>query len=378
MAWSYPVRFRGQGRRAWPHQKGEAPMRRIAPQAVILIALAVIWVTFVPLATAGTTGKLSGKVVSDKKEPLAGVSIRVEGARVAVVTDENGTYFILGLPAGTYTVRANLMGYAAFAAENVAIAPDFTTELNIELKTEAVQMGEVKVEAERPLLQKDATSTTRFISGDQIQRLPTRGYKDAAAQQAGIVNFQRQIDRESQNGPTLIIRGGRPNETAYYVDGFSQQDPLTGNATTSINNNAIQEVVLLNGGFNAEYGRIMSGVVNVITKEGASKYSGSVEGLTDNVAGFGHKFLGTHSYDYNIYDATIGGPILPGRDAGNFYFSGQRRWEGDRRPNSIYDRPLPANSLGGWTGQRTLTLPVSKDISLRLGGLFSQDDWREY
>src|SRR5438093_1090675 len=128
------------------------------------------------------------------------------------------------------------------------------------------------------------------VSARQISRLPPRAYQDAAAQQAGVVAFQRVVDRESQNGPTLIIRGGRPNETAYFVDGFSQQDPLTGNATTSINNNAIQEVVLLNGGFNAEYGRIMSGVVNVITKEGQGRYRGSVEALTDNFGGMGSSY----------------------------------------------------------------------------------------
>ena len=353
-------------------------MSRKAIRAPGLALLALGVALLAPGALAGTTGKLSGRVASEKNEPLAGVNIRIEGQRLGAISDDQGNYDIIGIPAGVYIVRANLLGQAPFVAENVAITPDFTTTLNVTMKTQAVEMGEVKVEAERPLLQKDATSSARFLSADQIARLPTRGYREAAAQQSGVVAFQRLIDRESQNGPTLIIRGGRPNETAYYVDGFSQQDPLTGNATTSINNNAIQEVVLLNGGFNAEYGRIMSGVVNVITKEGASKYSGSVEALTDNVAGFGHKFLGTHSYDYNIYDATVGGPILPGHDAGTFYFSGQRRWEGDRRPNSIYDRPLPANSLGGWTGQGKLTLPVSKDISLRLGGLFSQDDWREY
>jgi hypothetical protein len=131
----------------------------------------------------------------------------------------------------------------------VQITPDFTTPLDITLRTEAVQLNEVVVEAQRPLLQRDATNTTRFISAEDISRLPTRGYQDAAAQQSGVVAFQRLVDRESQNGPTLIIRGGRPNETAYYLDGYSQQDPLTGNATTTINNNAIQEIVVQNGGF---------------------------------------------------------------------------------------------------------------------------------
>jgi len=353
-------------------------MLRKAPWAVVLAAFIAASVVAVPFTLAGTTGKLRGRVVSEKKEPLAGVNVRVEGQRVGAITDDNGEYFIMGVTAGTYLIRANLLGYAPFAAQNVTLVPDFTTELNVEMKTEAVQMAEVRVDAERPLLQKDATSTARFISADQISRMPTRGYREAAAQQSGIVSFQRLIDRESQNGPTLIIRGGRPNETAYFVDGFSQQDPLTGNSTTSINNNAIQEVVVLNGGFSAEYGRIMSGVVNVITREGASKYSGNVEAVTDNFGGFGNDLLGAKIYDYNVYDASLGGPLVPNKDWGNFYYSGQRRWQGDRRPRSNYDDPLPTNGLAGWSHQAKLSLPLAEPLSLKLGGLWSDDDWREY
>src|SRR5262249_60489183 len=122
------------------------------------------------------------------------------------------------------------------------------------------------------------------ISAQEVQSLPTRGYRDAAAQQTGVVNFQRQIDNETQNGNTLIVRGGRPNETVYYVDGFSQQDPLTGTSSTAINNNAIEEVVLLTGGFAPEYGKAMSGAGNVITREGATKYSRAGEGVSHGLA----------------------------------------------------------------------------------------------
>ena len=344
----------------------------------ILVLMVVGSTLVVPPVMAGTTGKLSGKVVNEKKEPLAGVNIRIEGQRLGAVSDDQGNYFIIGVPAGTYLVHANLLGYAAYAADKVEIKPDFTTELDFALKTEAVQMGEIRVEAERPLLQKDATGTTRFIGGDQIQHMPVRGYKEAAAQQSGIVSFQRNIDREASNGPTLILRGGRPNETAFYVDGFSQQDPLTGNSTTATNNNAIEEVVVLNGGFNAEYGRIMSGVVNVVTKEGGNRYSGSLESVTDNLTGTGEKLFNSRVYDYNIYDAALGGPLVPGRDLGTFYASGQRRWQRDRSPRSNYAIPLPSNSLGGWTGQGKLSLTLSKQMSLKFGVLNSNDDWSEY
>src|SRR5262249_53748098 len=249
-------------------------------------------------------------------------------------------------------------------------------------------LTEVRIEATRPLLQKDATGTTRFLSADDIQKLPTRGYKDAAAQQTGVVNFQKQIDVESSNSPTLIVRGGRPNETAYYVDGFSQQDPLTGTSSTAINNDAIQEVVLLTGGFAPEYGRVMSGAVNVITREGGKKYSGGLEGVTDALAG---NWIGANKTDYNIYGANLGGPLFPKFERLTFYASGERRWQRDRSPGFISDVTksfyeahglsgdhTPMNSSSSWIYQGKLAYQLTDKMTLRGGALGSKDDWREY
>lgn len=358
-------------------------MHRIIHRATGLgVAAAVLLLAFVPAVRAGTTGTLTGIVTNEKKEPLPGVNVRVVGQRLGALTDEAGRYTIVGIPGGvTYSIQYNLLGHAPLVADNVAIVADFTTTQNVTLRTEAVQLEEVHVESTRPLLQRDATGTARFLPAEELQKLPVRGYKDAAAQQSGVVIFQRNIDQrnfeENNNSPTLVIRGGRPNETAYYVDGFSQQDPLTGNSTTTINNNAIEEVVVMSGGFNAEYGRIMSGVVNVVTKEGGSRYTGSFEAVTDNVSR-GQEFLSTKIYDYNVYDGAFGGPISPGNDWGNFYFSGQRRWQEDRAPKGNYGVPLPTNSLGGWTGQGKLSLPLGDKLGVKFGALASSDDWREY
>lgn len=354
-------------------------MHRSLSRAIrLVVAAAILVVPLVPTAFAGTTGTLTGVVTNEKREPLAGVNVRVVGQRLGAMTDEQGRYTIVGIPGGSsHSIQYNMLGYAPMTVANVAIVADFTTTQNVQMKVEAVELEEVRVESTRPLLQRDATSTARFLPAEDLQKMPVRGYKDAAAQQSGIVNFQRNIDVESNNSPTLIIRGGRPNETAYYVDGFSQQDPLTGNSTTTINNNAIEEVVVLSGGFNAEYGRIMSGVVNVITKEGGDRYSGSLEAVTDNISR-GSEFLNTRIYDYNVYDGSFGGPISPGKEWGNFYLSGQRRWQEDRAPKGNYGRPVPANSLGGWTGQGKLSFPLAQAMTLKFGALASLDDWQEY
>ncbi len=367
-------------------------VNRIRAHAVLGIAFALL-VGALP-ALAGTTGKITGTVRERGKGALPGVTVIVEGTRFGAIADDQGRYTILNVPGGTYVVRGKIIGYADYIANNVQVTPDFTTEINLEMATDAIQQAPVIVESTRPLIQKDATGTARFLSKADIQNLPTRGYRDAASLQTGVVNFARSYDprgveRESQNTSTLIVRGGRANEVAYYVDGFSQQDPLTGYSTTNIANNAIEEVVVLTGGFNAEYGKVSSGVVNVITREGGTKYFGNFEAVTDAGAG---SWIGSKKYDWNVYDASIGGPVIPGSDKITFYASGERRWQGDRQPKFVgsplseqfettlgtKEGRLPNNSLAGWTWQGKLALRPSDKMNVKLGTLGSFDDWREY
>lgn len=350
--------------------------------ALVTIALATVSVA----AIAGTTGKITGVVREKGKGPLPGVTVTVEGTRLGAIADEQGRFSIQNVPAGTYSLRGRIVGFADYLATGVHVQPDFTTEVNLEMSPEAIAQAPVVVEATRPLIQKDATGTTRFLTSDDIQNLPTRGYRDAASLQTGVVNFQKNIDRENQNTPTLIVRGGRPNEVAYYVDGFSQQDPLTGYSTTNISNNAIEEVVVMTGGFNAEYGKVSSGVINVITREGGPKFFGSVETVSDLI------HLGADRYDYNIYDASVGGPITPNSDKVTFYVSGERRWQGDRSPRVMApnlnafttgtmgesEGVQPNNSLSGWTGQAKVAWKATDAINVKVGGLSSRDDWREF
>jgi outer membrane receptor protein involved in Fe transport len=333
-------------------------------------------------ASAGTVGKISG-VVKDAAtgEPIASAAVIIVTTTMGASTGPDGNYFILNVAAGTYDVQAQVIGYKPLLIQNVLVAPDFTTELNFSLQqTVAATLDAVKVEAQRPIFQRDATSTVRILDSKQYNALPTRGYQDAASIQAGVVSSQGSttVDlagNETTNNPILFIRGGRANEVAYFVDGFSQQDPLTGYSTTSINTNAVDQVVVMTGGFAAEYGRIMSGAVNVVTKEGGSKYFGTLEAVTDNLGG---AWVGAKKYDYNIYGASLGGPLLPNNDQVTFFASGERRWEKDRSPRSLADGPLPFNTLSGWTWQGKVNWKLSQGMSLKAGTLGSRDDWQEY
>jgi len=343
----------------------------------ILLIFALSVMIALPMSVfAGTSGKLSGTIVSEETgEPLPGVAVSIEGTVMGGLTNADGEYFILNVPVGTHVVKASLIGYAPVEVINVKVSIDLTTYNDVTLSKKALDLGKtIRVTAQRPLIIRDKTATIKIIETEDIENMPTRGYQDIVGFQAGVVafrdnpNIRQRGGRESTNTAEINIRGGRPSEVAYFVDGFSQQDPLSGLATINISSNSLAEIEITTGGFNAEYGWVASGVVNATTKEGAQKYAGSVDLITDNIG---------DQYDYNIYSGNVSGPV-PGLEGASFFLSGERRWQGDRQPSAIVDEQLPENWLGGWSGHGKLSYKVNDNVNVKVGAMYSKDNWSQY
>ncbi|NIR52680.1 TonB-dependent receptor plug domain-containing protein, partial [candidate division KSB1 bacterium] len=170
---------------------------------------------------------------------------------------------------GYYTVIAQMMGYRRTTIERVRVMIDLTTELNFDLQQEAVEVGEeVVITAERPLIQKDLTSTSAVVSSEEIEAIPVESFSEIVNLQAGVVDGH--------------FRGGREQEVAYLVDGISVTDAFSGEVGIEIENTSIREMEVISGTFNAEYGQAMSGVVNIVTKDGSSNFQGSFSGYAGN------------------------------------------------------------------------------------------------
>ena len=135
---------------------------------VVMMSMAVAVFVF-GVAWAGTTGQISGTVRDGKSgEPLGMVSISIPELKRGAVTDALGNFFVVNLPAGKYTVRASLLGFVPQARQEAQVFPDFVTKLDFTMESTVLQnVKEVEVRAERPLIQKDVTGTTRFLSGEQ-------------------------------------------------------------------------------------------------------------------------------------------------------------------------------------------------------------------
>ena len=233
---------------------------------LVLFMLSLIGVSFV---YAGISGKISGIVTdAESKDPLPGVNVILEGTQLGAATGVDGSFMILNVPPGVYTVRMSMMGYTDTRIENIRVRIDLTTAASAELQQTVLDAGEaVTIVAERPLVQRDMTSSMASVGAEEIEDLPVESVADVLELQSGVV----------REGDDFHIRGGRANEVTFWVDGVEVTDSYSGRSMGArVENDAVQELQVVSGTFNAEYGKAMSGIVNIITKEGAPKYAGKV------------------------------------------------------------------------------------------------------
>lgn len=284
----------------------------ISPIILILVILSVL----TGLIHAGTTGKLVGKIKDGQSgEPLIGANVVIEGIGLGAASNINGDYVILNIPPGKYNVKFSFIGYESVTVSNVIITVDQTTNLSVDLNSQSLQFGEIYVTAAKPLVQKDITSSIATISREEIEALPVSSFTDLLSLQAGVVG----------SGSNLHVRGGRSNEVAYMIDGMLAVDPLLGGLATTVNNDAIQELNLLSGTFNAEYGNALSGIVNIVTRDGSDKISAKFEYRTSE---FGIKrYANLHEARVN---GSLSGPILT--EKVKFFISAEQDKRGSYLP----------------------------------------------
>ncbi|HVO74679.1 MAG TPA: TonB-dependent receptor, partial [Ignavibacteriaceae bacterium] len=286
---------------------------------------------------AGTTGKIKGKITDkETNEPILGANIIVEGTYHGAAADPEGDYYINNVPPGKYTLIASSVGYNKVRVENVIVRIDLTTEINIELSSEAIQMGEVVVQAEQPLVTKDLTSSSAIVTSEEIKAMPVDNLQQVISLQAGVYK---------DAGGDLHFRGGRADEVAYLVDGIPVNDVFNGRNSVNVENNSIRQVEVISGTFNAEYGEALSGVVNMVTKEGASKFEGTAEAYLGNFF-TAHKDIFWNLERVNAqgpkdFQFSFGGPVKAVNGL-NFFLSG-RYFKSDgfiygRRVYNIGDR----------------------------------------
>ncbi|RPI05264.1 MAG: TonB-dependent receptor [Ignavibacteriae bacterium] len=345
------------------------------------------------IALAGTTGKIAGRILdAATNEPLIGANVVVQNTTLGSVTDIDGYYSINNIMPGRYSVVISFLGYRKVTVTGVVVKIDLTTNVDTKLQSEAILGEEVVIRAERPIVQKDLTSSSVTISSDDLKRIPTENIGQVVNLQAGVVSGH--------------FRGGRTNEVSYLIDGVSVVDPFNGQLSVEIDNSSIREMEVISGTFNAEYGQAMSGVVNVVTQEGSPQYHGSISMYTGD-------YLTSHSNVFPNVDrlsslrtknvqGNLSGPV-PFINGLTFYATGRYFYDNgylygtrvyrvtDRKPvevkdpagNSFYimfasgdSAYVPMNPSKRYSANGKLTYSVG-DLKFSYS-LFWDDNWNKY
>ena len=286
-------------------------------------------------------GKIAGRVTdSSTGESLIGVNVIIDGTTQGTTTDLDGYYTILNVRPGDYSLRFSYIGFATQVISGIRATTGQTTRYNLRMNEQVIEGEEIIIRAERPMVQKDLTASRRTVLAEDIEALPVEGFFGVLITQAGV---------NQGPGGEIHIRGGRSNEISYLVDGMSVGNPFeTNGLATTVAADAIQEMTVISGAFNAEYGKAMSGIVNLVTKEGNDRLEGSVSFYGgDNFTTKHDDIFGaptsTSNLSLNVFtaEATLSGP-LPFYKKVKFFVSGRY----DKNEGTIYGRNehLPSDS----------------------------------
>jgi outer membrane receptor protein involved in Fe transport len=264
----------------------------------LLISAAVCAVLLPAVASAQSTGTIVGRITDEKtKDGLPSVNVKVKGTYYGAASDFDGNFKVEKMNPGTYNIDITLLGYKTVQYSGIKVEAGKTVTLNVKMGESVLALGtEVVIIGEKRLFDVEETSSKKAIKSEDLSVAALRDVKDVVGLQTGVVQSDNEIH----------IRGSRGYENAYLVDGVSVQDVLGGTGFgLQVATDAIQEVEVITGGYNAEYGQATSGVINITTKEGSDKYNGSISYKTD-------KFLGAHSqgnWNTDIIEGTVSGPV---------------------------------------------------------------------
>ena len=326
-----------------------------------ILCLAVLGLS---TAMAGITGTLSGTIVDKESGTvLRGADIVVEGTTLGAQADKNGYFKIFNLPAGHYDVSARMIGYARVTITQVRINIDLDTKLNFKLSAEVLPLEEVVITDSKRLIQGAITSSTYFVSGNQIyDELPIESYRDAIGLLPGVVGNH--------------VRGGRDTDVLYLLDGLPIQGALSREISSYFPNSSIVEMMVQTGGFSAEYGHAGSGIVNVISKEGRNKVEGNLKFYTD--------FIGTEfaeSDKMRRLEFNVGGPMTIGFGGplvnAKYFISADLNLS-DTPARKKLDDAFGSPIFSNYNINSKLSFDIARNTILSLQGLLSNWKWHEF
>jgi len=296
-----------------------------------------------------TTGVIQGRVTSEKN-PVPGASVALKntdtGYEKAMLTDGAGRFKAVLLPLGHYRITVTADGYSTFVKEGVQLDVGQTLELDLPIQPPSVTES-ITVTGEVPVIETARTQGEVRVDTEAVEGLPNNGrnFLDFVKLTPGVTIVQ------GPDGDEMSINGQKGISNNISVDGADFNNPFFGEQRGgqrppfTFNLDAVQEVVVVADGAQAEFGRSSGGFVNVITKSGTNQFTGSVHGFftNDSLSSTPKNPDGSSaeegSYDRSQGGFTVGGPIVQDKV---FYFAAADVQRSSRTKQTNPNRMDPA------------------------------------
>ncbi|HEY6232126.1 MAG TPA: TonB-dependent receptor [Pyrinomonadaceae bacterium] len=319
-------------------------MTTTAPPAAKLCALVVLVLAFAGAAfgqSQATTGNIEGRVLDPKEAAVPGASVTATnqgtGLEKTATTDEQGTFRLVLLPPGVYTVRASASGFATTEAKDVTVTVGSRTPLDLAVSVGGAS-GSVTITSEPPVVETSRSSMATTINQQSIDNLPINGrnLQDFSTLSPGVIRDPR--------GGDLSVGGQRGTFNSVQVDGVDNNNTFFGQALGrggvrppyQFSEESVQEFQVNQNGFSAEFGRAAGGLINVVTKSGTNDFHGGVfEYLRDESLNANDPLTKAQQFRaglpnkrsplrINQFGGRLGGPIVKNRAFFFFTYDGQR------------------------------------------------------
>lgn len=275
----------------------------------------------------GTVTDASGAVI-----PQAQVTATNVGTKAALraQTDSNGQFTISFVPVGTYQLQAVQKGFAQFLQNNIVVHEFVTVPINVQLSIET-EVTQVVVKNAPPLMQSESTNLVQVVDQQHVQDLPLNGrdISQLLTLSSGVTN------QNTTGGPEgsileiatlgtatnagnytmpVSVNGSRGNGSNFYLDNAPNNDIYTNIAAPFPDPDAVEEVTMQTGNFDAQYGRSLGGVLSAVTRSGTDRYHGlAFEYLRNSDFDARNYFTGLDTLRRNQFGGTFGGPLDLGR-----------------------------------------------------------------
>ena len=340
-----------------------------------------------PATAQQTTGALRGSVVDEQGLAVPGAAVTVMSASLmgaqTAASDASGQFRIVNLPPGLYRIEVALQGFGSFVQTNIRVEVGGVTAVKVLLRLATVS-EELTVSADAPVVDVERSDMSFKVNQAAISALPIAprlGYQGMWQVLPGVTGGN--VDYlGNENGDPHVNAGFRANESGQagvrnqndsyennvFIDGMDVNDPMSGRSATSLNYEAIEEVNVKTGGFEAEFGSGRSAQMQVVTKSGGNTFSGSLlfQVQPDKWNWSNVEAGSSQRLSYYNPSAVLGGPIL--HDSLWFLASWKYDFENLTYPDTRAVEKLNRERRGNlWYGKLTSQINPGNRVAVAFG-----------